>query len=290
MDREIINKSIDYILEHLDAELTVGAVASRFYFSESYFARCFREATGESVYAFVKRLKMDLSAVDIKLDAQRPITQIGLEYGYSASNFATAFKKHHGVAPVLFRRAANVREMVNPFYPDGRSAFASFEACDEAIRIAHLPDQTVIYERIVGNYIDLKEKWPRFVAKHRDKIDENTVYIERFYDDPAITNRDACVFDLCMPVPAQNASADTTVIPGGAFALFRYEGRIRDIFCAVQGVFDVWLPRSGYRMSRRYALNIYPSIDEKSDEVTMDLCIPVEKGGNSEAITRSPVR
>ena len=43
-----------------------------------------------------------------------------------------------------------------------------------------------------------------------------------------------------------------------------------------QGVFNIWLPRSGYKMDERYGLGIYHNIDRKNNHVTMDLCIAIK--------------
>lgn len=276
MNNELINKSIDFIIQNMDRELSVKDIAAEFHFSESYFSRSFKAATGESVYEFIKRLKMEQSAVDIKLTRDRQITDIGLDYGYSASNYSSAFKKHHSISPARFRRAAEVSEMQNPFYPEGLSKFGAFEEYEANIKITELEDIPVIYERIVGNYIDLKEKWPLFISAHREMINEGTRFIERFYSDPAVASRDSCIYDICISAEEDLKLENSTVVGGGRYAIYRYEGLIRDIFCSVQGVFSVWLPKSGYVMDKRYALNIYPRIEENSDSVVMDLCIPVK--------------
>lgn len=92
--KKIVNHSIDYLFQHLNEPLTVKKVAGHFHYSEFYFSRIFKEETGESLYAFLKRLKMDQSAIDMKLKADRSITDIGLDYGYTTSNYSSAFKKH----------------------------------------------------------------------------------------------------------------------------------------------------------------------------------------------------
>lgn len=100
--------------------------------------------------------------------------------------------------------------------------------------------------------------------------------MERFYDDPSITGVEQCLYELCMTVD-QNCSLDNvTIIPGGKFAIFRFEGLIQDIFAAFQGVFTVWLPESGYEMRESYGLDIYRDLNRESMQVIMDLCIPIK--------------
>ena len=117
MKREIIDLIIDYLMQHFDEDLSVGDVADHFHFSKFHLCRAFKKETGESLYAFIKRLKMDQSAVDIKLEKNKPITDIGLDYGYTPNNYSNAFKKHHHISPTEFRKLTHASCMPNPFYP-----------------------------------------------------------------------------------------------------------------------------------------------------------------------------
>ncbi len=274
--KELVHQSIDYIIQHLDGDLSIEDVADHFHFSKFYFCRSFKEVTGESVYAFIKRLKMDQSAIDIKLRKDKPITEIGLDYGYSSSNYSSAFRKHHNAAPAEFRKSIEVKGMANPFYPEALSDFGSLEDYDRKIKIQELPDFLVIYERMIGNYVEIKGKWADFLEKNKDKIKADTLLIERFYDDPAITGLNSCICDICMTTKEPAGLNNVTTVKGGKFATYRFEGKIQDIFCTIQGIFSLWLPASAYEMDKRYGLNIYREIDIENERVAMDLCIPVK--------------
>ncbi|MDP4094011.1 MAG: AraC family transcriptional regulator [Bacillota bacterium] len=274
--KELINKSIDYIIQHFDEGISAKEVAEHFHFSEFYFCRVFKEETGESIYAFIKRLKMDLSAVDIKLEKHKTITDIGLDYGYSPSNYSSAFRKHHNVSPVEFRKSTNCTGMFNPFYHNIPVGFDTFDDYDKKTKIQELKGYLVIYERYIGNYIELKEKWIRFMNTYRDYIKADTLMIERFYDDPSITDLNRCKCDLCITINEISGLDNITMIRAGKFAVHHYEGKINDIFCNLQGLFSVWFPYSGYQMDERYGLNIYREIDIDSEQVIMDICIPIK--------------
>lgn len=274
--KELINQSIDYIIGHFDEDISVGDVADHFHFSKYYFCRAFKEVTGESIYAFMKRLKMDQSAVDIKLEKNKTITDIGLDYGYSASNYSSAFRKHHNVSPVEFRESTNCTSMYNPFYPKELACFDTFDNYAGRIKIQEIEDILVIYERIIGNYVELKEKWLQFMDTYTDYIKADTLMIERFYDDPSVSSLNRCICDLCMTVDETCELDNMTTIRGGKFATYRFEGEIHDIFCTLQGIFSIWFPKSGYEMDERYGLNIYRKIDRDNGRVIMDLCIPIK--------------
>ena len=274
--RRFINDSIDYILQHLDGNLSVKDVADHFNYSEFYFSRAFKAATGESVYAFIKRLKMDQSAIDLKLERHKSITDIGLDYGYSSSNYSSAFRKHHQRSPVEFRKSTRETVTANPFHPEKLESFMTFEEYASKISIQILDETTVLYERFIGNYEELKEKWFQFMETYKDFINTETRMIERFFDDPAIASPTCCLCDLCITAEENCNLENITKIKGGRFAVYRFEGEIKDIFCTLQGVFRVWLPHSGYEMSERYGLNIYRAMDRTHGRVVMDLCIPIQ--------------
>jgi len=133
--RDLISRSIDYMLQHLDEGITIKEVANHFNYSESYFSRVFKSVTGESVYAFIKHLKLDQSAIDIKLKPHKAITDIGLDYGYSSSNYSSAFRQHYNLSPTEFRKSTGAVSIANPFYPEIVERFETFEEYDARMNI-----------------------------------------------------------------------------------------------------------------------------------------------------------
>ncbi|MBP6491688.1 MAG: AraC family transcriptional regulator [Clostridia bacterium] len=273
---ELINQSINYIMEHLDEEITIEDVADSCHFSKYHFSRVFKAETGESLYAFIKRLRMEQSALKLKIEKEKSITDIGLDYGYSPSNYSSAFKKHHSISPAEFRKLVKATSVTHPYYPDKIARFKTFEEYNKDIVIQELNDFTVIYERHIGNYIELGKNWCEFTEKYQQYMRDDTLLIERSYDDPSITNVEQCLYDICMTVDKECSLDNVTTIQGGKFAVCRFEGYIQEIFGAFQGIFNIWLPNSGYEMDERYGLDIYRAVDGETMRVVMDLCIPVK--------------
>lgn len=242
----------------------------------------FKLETGEGIYEFIKRMKLEYSALDLKLLRESSITDIGANYGYSASNYSTAFKNHHNVSPAEFRIATRDNELKNPFYKNDLVSFNTFEAYDNKITVSELKDFFVIYERHIGEYKEIGEKWDDFTEKYSKYLEEDTILIERSYHDPLVTSPEKCLYDICITTKKDCDLENTTVIEGGKFLIYPFEGSIRDIFDEFQGIFVNWLPYSSYHMDKRYALNIYRDIDRKNIYVSMDICIPVKLSTNSE--------
>ncbi|GAA0084737.1 GyrI-like domain-containing protein [Clostridium sp. CTA-7] len=274
--KSLINKSIEYILQHIDEDIYIEDVANHCNFSKYHFSRMFKEETGVSIYSFIKRIKMDQSAVSLKVEKDKTITDIGVNYGYSSSNYSSAFSKQYSICPVEFRKAMNSTGVANPFCPSEYNTFKSFEYYDENIIIQNLTDFKVIYERYIGNYSDIGVNWDSFMKRYKAYIKSDTLLIEKSYDDPAITQLDKCIYDLCITVGKDVELENVTMIKGGKFAVYRFNGFIHDIFVTFQGVFNIWLPLSGYKRDERYGLGIYHNIDRKNNHVAMDLCIAIK--------------
>ncbi|RGY98237.1 AraC family transcriptional regulator [Clostridium sp. AM58-1XD] len=276
MDRkELINQSIDYIIQHLDEDLSLDTLSARFFISKYHFSRIFKEETGETIYSFIKRCKIDQSAVDLKLNPSKAITDIGLDYGYSSSNYSSVFKKHHNTSPTLFRQSIPAHSMSDPFVPERIVHFKTAEEYASKIEIQQLDDFFVIYERFIGNYADLENNWYQFLDQYEALINEKTILAERFFNDPAITDSSQCICDICMTAEQGFGFHNVMWIGGGRWIVYHFDGKIKDIFETLQGIFSVWLPESGYTMTQRYGLNIYHRIDRDNHSVVMDLCIPI---------------
>jgi AraC family transcriptional regulator len=154
--------------------------------------------------------------------------------------------------------------------------FQTFEEYEKQIQIKELGDFRVIYERHLDNYNEIGRNLDEFTKKYKSYYNENTLLMEKFYDDPTVTGIDQCLYDICMTVNNDCSLDNVTTIQGGKFAVYRFDGSVKDIFAAFQGVFRIWLANSGYEMDERYGFDIYRNIDRENMHVVMDLCIPVK--------------
>lgn len=276
MDRKkLVNQSIDYIMQHLEEDLSLDTVSAHFFISKYHFSRIFKEETGESIYSFIKRCRVDQSAVDMKLNPAKAITDIGLDYGYSSSNYSSVFKKRHDISPTAFKQSIEKFGMPVPFTPERIVYFKTAQEYAARIEIKELGDFFVAYERFIGNYVDIEKNWYRFLDQYKAFMTEDTVLVERFFNDPAITKSAQCICDICMTVEQGCGLGNVMWIRGGRWIVYHFDGEIKDIFETLQGIFSVWLPQSGYTMAQRYGLNLYHRIDRENHSVVMDLCIPI---------------
>lgn len=273
---EFINRAIDYILHHLNEELSVDEVASYCGFSRFHFSRLFKLETGEGIFQFIKRAKMEQSAFRLKVEKDKSITEIGEDYGYSSSNYSTSFKQHHDMSPAVFRRGIFQKSLKNPIYEQADAELESYEECRGKITVETLEDRLVMYQRHKGSYRNLSEHWDAFQEKYKEYITEETLFLERTYNDPSITHIDKCLYDICMTVPDDCLLENTYVMKGGKFAVYHFDGNVKQIYSAYQNLFNVWMPNSSYKLDDRYDFEIYRKIDCDSMIMKIDICIPVK--------------
>lgn len=93
-----IGRTLSYINENLSGDLTVDQLAARAYLSRYHFMRLFKEKTGSTVHAYIRRKRLLLAAQRI-----REGTPPGLaaeEIGYTEySSFYRAFRDCFGASP-----------------------------------------------------------------------------------------------------------------------------------------------------------------------------------------------
>lgn len=284
---EAVNQAIDYILQHIEEEISLETVAGQCHLSKYYFCRVFKAQTGEGVYEFIRRVRLEQSAFRLKTERERSITAISADYGYSSSNYSSAFKLHYHMTPVFFRENSRKKTMEHPFFHQESWQPESFEECSRKMVFKDLPDYYVVYERRFGSYEYLSRNWGIFLEKYRQYLTAETEFLERTYDDPAVAQKN-CLYDICMSVKEDCLLENTTTIQGGKYAVYPFRGHAKDIYKTYQTIFSEWLPRVSYELdSSRSLFDRYhlvdctmPPANAKQKLVAcyieMEICVPIK--------------
>ena len=276
----VINRAISYIFDNLDEDITVEDVARHCAYSKYHLTRMFKEDMDEALYQFIKRIRLERSAWRLKVEKEKSITEIGGEYGYSSSNFATAFKKHLKLSPADFRKTSE--QMVEESSFSHGITMDELDDAEKKITIEYLDSFTVIYERKRGNYHNLPEEWCKFIEKYREFASKDTLYIECTIDDPSITDENNCMYELCQtispshPALQKNPEILTHDFTGGKYAIYHFEGFPQFLFMVYQEIFCRWLSRTGNCLDERPILDIYREVREDGF-MRIDICFPLKE-------------
>lgn len=98
-----IDKCIHYVDQHLYSPLSVTGIAIYMKMNPSYLSSLFKNKTGESLYAYIKRRKI-AEAKDMIQNTTQPLTTIASALGFhSLSHFSNSFKSEIGKSPLKYR-------------------------------------------------------------------------------------------------------------------------------------------------------------------------------------------
>ncbi len=99
-----IGQMKEYILAHLQEDLSRDSMAAMFFLAPAYFSRYFKKHCGVSFYEFMRNARMEKSIALLGEGLQ--VQEIAERVGYRDRNhFNKVFQQHTGMSPTEFRRS-----------------------------------------------------------------------------------------------------------------------------------------------------------------------------------------
>ena len=93
-----IERSKEYIVSHLDDDLSAEKIAAREGYSVFHFCRIFKEYTGESLMRYVREKRLEKAEKEI--ENGEPAAFVAYKYGFETqSGFARAYERKFGERP-----------------------------------------------------------------------------------------------------------------------------------------------------------------------------------------------
>ncbi|WP_431803605.1 AraC family transcriptional regulator [Halobacillus andaensis] len=106
--RDCIQRTLDYIEENVDKELTVEKLAEVAFFSPFHFHRVFQAMVGEAVIDYVRQRRLTIAAERLFYSEEKVI-DIALDVGFHYhESFNRAFKKWYDVSPKQYRSSNRI--------------------------------------------------------------------------------------------------------------------------------------------------------------------------------------
>ena len=312
-----INRVIDHVDAHLDADLTLGELADVACFSRFHFHRIFSAMAGETITDYIRRVRLQNAASRLINNPRDSVTDIAMACGFSSpSVFARAFKEQFGVSASAWR-ASGGRAPVARHGGAGSKDGAADSKAGQAVRKPgdapdvhllhpreHLADQRrndmavqaqsievkelselhVAYIRHIGAYNRIGEAFAKLMrwAGPRGLVRfPETTSLAVYRDSPETTEEAKLRSDACITVP-EGTKVDGEVnlmrIPGGTFAVGRFEIAGDQFGEAWNVLMGGWLPGSGYQPDDRMCYELYLNDHEQHPQkkFIIDICEPVK--------------
>jgi AraC family transcriptional regulator len=250
---ERVNLAIDHVVGHLAEPLRLADVARAARLSPFHFHRVFQAIVGETLAAFVKRLRLERAVVMMAHAPRSSLTTIALQCGFSSSSdFSRCFRQRFGTAPSAFDikgwRDAHGSELQatipKPVLP------AAHNPDKFKVKIRELPARTVAYIRVIDPYKGdaVAKATQRLITWAERNSLADGQWLGYQWDNPEITSLEDCQY--CVAVEAERFVAKGEIgrfrFPPMTVAQVEIRGGIDLEIRALQWLYGTWLPRSGY--------------------------------------------
>lgn len=255
-----VNRVIDWIGKNLDTPTRLNALAKVANLSPFHFHRVFQAIVGETPADFIKRLRLEKALTLMATQKSRTLTEIALSCGFtSSSDFSRSFRQRYGAAPRAFDVEAWRREHLSQLEETVRLTAATQRA-DRLparsnpdrfqVKLRALPCRNVAYIRVARPYEGdrVMRAAERLMAwASRTGVCDNQWFGYQ-WENPEVTPLKDCYYSVA--VEADNVVARGEIgryqFPTMTVAEVAVRGTIEQELRALQWLYGVWLPRSGY--------------------------------------------
>lgn len=293
-----INLVCDYIDQNYGTELTLKELAAVAGFSEYHFHRIFAAMTGETLFGFITRLRVERAAALLCTRIDLPVTQVAADCGFSShAVFCRLFKKRFGMPPSAFRDRnhgqtdSSLSQLLRNRgeAPEGAARYDGFinstgrYEMNPVVNIEKIPKTRLAYIRYVGPYQNdgalFESLYGRLFAWAKPRGVNTTVTYILYHDDPAITEEAKLRVSVCVPIGADVAvSGEVCEMEafGGTYAVGHFDLKNGEYGEAWASMYSGWLPTSGYVPVNEPCFERYVSDCSCKDKMPVDICIPVQ--------------
>jgi AraC family transcriptional regulator len=293
-----VRRVVDYIDKHPAQQLSLARLARIAAFSPYHFHRVFRAVTGETVYDFSQRLRVEKAAQRLLASARLSVEAIARHCGFaSGATLARAFKAHFGMTATRWRAGGWRRwrqrkpEQLSKPGKTGRRGDGDTVDAAPIVRIVTLPTYRVACMRYTGPYgaAGIPRLWERLRRWRAGALDESTagkpnaICLGIAYDNPNIADPATCRYDACLPVSRSfkpHRQVGMQEVAGGRYAVYDFVGPPEALVATWDRIFGNWLPDSGFEADDKPCIELFRSTtgpDPSRRPIEAELCLPIRR-------------
>lgn len=284
----------DYIEEHIEEAHTSEQLANISGFSKYHLHRVFKSMTGESIFEYASRNRLEQAASMLIARSDLSITDIAFQFDFSDSAvFSRAFKKHYGVKPSEFRQkySNNCKDFsFKPFYT--KRVDSQINAVTADVEILDMAAFPVLYSRKIGAYNELYDYAESFekaindlfaFGMNRNLIDEDVKVLFAYHTYPDFSEEEKQRTSFCVSITEpvridEQSEIGCMTIPTGRYAVGHFEIRHEEYTDAWNYLYGEWLPQSGYLPRNSFPYEVYLNKPDEHPEKKhiVDIYVPIE--------------
>ncbi len=280
---EAIEKSIEYIEEHITENISAEDAAECVYMSPFYFQKGFSMLCGYTVAEYIRNRRLALAGGELLADKAKVI-DVALKYGYdSPDSFTKAFTRFHGISPSKVQKG-NV--MIKTFAP---------LKINISLKGGYIMNYKIVKKesfKVLGNprrfsYETCKEEIPKFWQEHYQS--GKGKYVCGMFGvniDEKMGGNDfeyliADAYNSEKEVPE---GFEVRTVPAFTWAVFSCDGPMPKALQDVnKKIFSEWLPAlKEYEFAAGYCIEMYDDVSKypkgtQDENYHSEIWIPVRK-------------
>lgn len=298
-----INRVIDYIENHLSEKLTLEGLSGIAFFSPYHFHRLFSSFTGETLYQFILRHRLEKAATLLIQNRKLSLTNIALECGFAnSSSFSKSFKSSFNKSPSMYRKdnsnfrqvESNIRKVSSSDkgylkYSDRSQIWNNGGSEERLVEIKDYPETYLAYIRHIGPYKGnaslFQNLWNRLSrwAAPRDFLKREGVrFLALYHNGSNLTEEPKLRVSIAISVPEEtkgNNEVGIMSMESGRYACIPFVLGSKDYQEAWNWVYGTWLPQSGFIPGDGLAYEEFFYEEERDlppGKHRVSICLPVK--------------
>lgn len=247
-----MQRVLDHVDAHLDADLSTEALAGVAAFSPFHFHRQFAELFGLSVHRYVQLARLKRASLALAY-RKTSVFDIALDSGFGGPEaFARAFRQRIGQSPSAFRARPEWAPLAAALAPleQARSQHMTPTFTDADVTILDFPATPVALIEHRGDPMAIGDTIRRFIDWRRANglPPAKSATFNILHNDPDNVPPEEHRLDIACAaatVAPNHAGVTEGLIPAGRCAVVRMTGPGDDLRVPAHFLYADWLPRSG---------------------------------------------
>jgi AraC family transcriptional regulator len=283
--------------DHLGQSLSIEELSNVAGFSKYHFSRIFQAMLHEPLAHYVNRIRMENALFLLAHRADKNMTDIAYELGYTDSAvFSRAFKNYYGTSPREYRKeySKNCKDsfLLSEYNKDTakKEWDGNMFPVTGQITIENLEEKQVAYVRHTGTYetlakeyVNLIQRLFAYAKKQHLFVDGQNWVIAMYHDNPEFGEKSQFRTSLCLTVPwgirvQEDGIIGRMKLEGGLYAVGHFQIQQEQYSDIWNYMYQEWLTGSGYVPRNSYPFEVYhndPNANE-SHIHEVDIYVPIE--------------
>jgi AraC family transcriptional regulator len=269
---EAFYRVIAYIETGYREKITLQDISEVAKFSKFYFHRVFKAISGETIYDYIQRVRLQKSTEKLH---NMGITEVAVTSGYETnSSFGKAFKRYFGVSPKEFKKSIIERIEISSIQPMRRESL-------EPIDVLYVRREGESYSEVAS------ESWSTLMGfaygqkiKHKKGLmGKDAMMFGIGHDNPdfhSLMRYDACISWDDKSVQSVGEISSKTVA-GGDYALFLHRGSYSSLPETYKAIGN-WIVQNSIQSGDRPIFEKYLNRDPrrtKPENLKTEIYVPV---------------